>query len=45
MWIDILKSISDRTRLRILNLLFLKELNVNEIIEVLANTQSNISKH
>ncbi|MBC3898740.1 metalloregulator ArsR/SmtB family transcription factor [Acetobacterium malicum] len=43
--IDILKIISDSNRLRILNLLFQKELCVGEIEYLLELTQSNLSKH
>ncbi|MFC1616826.1 ArsR/SmtB family transcription factor [Candidatus Margulisiibacteriota bacterium] len=41
----ILKSLADDTRLRIVNLLSKKELNVNELCEILDAQQSNISKH
>lgn len=43
--IDILKVISDLNRLRIINLLFQKDLCVGEIEYLLALTQSNLSKH
>ena len=43
--IDVLKVISDSNRLRILNLLFQKELCVGEIEYLLVITQSNLSKH
>jgi ArsR family transcriptional regulator len=42
---QILKALSDSTRLRILNLLKEKELTVNEICRVLRKRQPNVSKH
>ncbi len=39
------KALADETRLRLLNLLRKKELNVNEIVSVLAMGQSRISRH
>ncbi len=41
----VLKAVSDETRLRIINLLTGRELNVNEIVEVLGMGQSRISRH
>lgn len=41
----LLKAISDENRLRILNLLRVKELCVCEIESVLGMTQSNVSRH
>lgn len=43
--VDILKVLSDTSRLRIVNLLFQKELCVCEIEYLLGLTQSNLSKH
>lgn len=43
--VDVLKVISDTNRLRIVNLLFHKELCVCEIEYLLELTQSNLSKH
>lgn len=42
---EVFKALGDETRLRILNLLTLRELCVCQIIEVLKITQPNISKH
>ena len=42
---QILKSLADDTRLRIVNLLSRKELNVSELCKVLGASQSNVSKH
>ncbi|MFB0561835.1 MAG: ArsR/SmtB family transcription factor [Candidatus Lokiarchaeia archaeon] len=42
---QILKSLADDTRLRIINLLNEKELSVAELCEVLNKNQSNLSKH
>jgi ArsR family transcriptional regulator, arsenate/arsenite/antimonite-responsive transcriptional repressor len=42
---DILKSLSDETRLRIINLLYVKELCVCDIIETLNITQTKASRH
>lgn len=39
------KALADETRLRILNLLYKKELNVNEIVSILNMGQSRISRH
>lgn len=39
------KSLSDKTRLRLLNLLLYHELNVNEIVGIMAMGQSRISRH
>jgi DNA-binding transcriptional ArsR family regulator len=41
----ILKSLADDTRLRIINLLKIEELSVNEICQVLGKEQSGVSKH
>jgi Predicted transcriptional regulators len=43
--IDILKSLSDETRLRILNLLFEKELCVCDIMAILQISQAKASRH
>jgi len=43
--VDILRVLSDTSRLRIVNLLFQKELCVCEIEYLLDLTQSNLSKH
>ncbi len=43
--LNILKSLSDETRLRIVNLLFEKELCVCDIMEVLEITQTKASRH
>ena len=42
---QMLKSFADDTRLRIINLLGKKELNVSELCEILDCNQSNLSKH
>ena len=42
---QILKSFADDTRLRIINLLNKKNLNVTELCEILEKKQSGISKH
>ncbi len=42
---QILKSMADDTRLRIINLLGKQELNVTELCKTLGASQSNISKH
>lgn len=42
---QILKSLADDTRLRIINLLGKQELNVTELCEILGVSQSNLSKH
>ena len=39
------KALADETRIRILNLLYKKELNVNEIVSILDMGQSRISRH
>ena len=39
------KALADATRLRILNLLMRRELNVNEIVTLLGMSQSRISRH
>ena len=43
--IDYLKALADPTRLRIFGLLLSEELNVNEVISVLAMGQSRVSRH
>lgn len=43
--VDILKALSDETRLRILNLLFEKELCVCDIMETLQISQTKTSRH
>lgn len=43
--VNYFKALSDQTRLRILNLLDKKELNVNEIVSILDMGQSRISRH
>ncbi len=43
--INSFKALSDITRLRIFNLLFNRELNVNEIVAILEMGQSRISRH
>jgi len=42
---QILKSFADDTRLRIINLLKYKELNVTELCWILSKNQSDLSKH
>ena len=42
---QILKSLADDTRLRIINLLGKQELNVTELCEIVGVNQSNLSKH
>ncbi|MGB3241349.1 MAG: metalloregulator ArsR/SmtB family transcription factor [Candidatus Omnitrophota bacterium] len=42
---QILKALSDDTRLRIVNLLSKNQLTVNELCEILEKKQSNVSKH
>ena len=42
---QILKTLADDTRLRILNLLYQQKLNVSELREIIGSTQSNLSKH
>lgn len=43
--VDILKALSDETRLRIINLLYVKELCVCDIVETLNVTQTKVSRH
>jgi len=43
--VNYFKALSDETRLRILNLLSAKELNVNEIVSIMKMGQSRISRH
>lgn len=43
--VDVLKSLSDQTRLRILNLLYEKELCVCDIMETLDISQAKASRH
>ncbi len=43
--LNILKSLSDETRLRIINLLYERELCVCDIMEVLAIPQTKASRH
>ena len=43
--IDVLKALSDETRLRILNLLYEKELCVCDIMETLQISQTKASRH
>ncbi len=43
--LDVLKALSDETRLRILNLLYEKELCVCDIIETLKISQTKASRH
>lgn len=43
--VDILKALSDETRLRIINLLYVKELCVCDIVETLSVTQTKVSRH
>ncbi|HOK01421.1 MAG TPA: metalloregulator ArsR/SmtB family transcription factor [Spirochaetota bacterium] len=43
--LNYLKALADETRLRIVSLLSEGELNVNEIVEILAMGQSRISRH
>ncbi|MFC1667689.1 ArsR/SmtB family transcription factor [Candidatus Omnitrophota bacterium] len=42
---QILKALSDDTRLRVLNLLYMNELTVTEICQALNRNQSIVSKH
>lgn len=44
-WTEIFKVLSDDTRLRILNLLFQLELNVDEMMHIMDMQQSRVSKH
>ncbi|BAE86462.1 ArsR/SmtB family transcription factor [Desulfitobacterium hafniense] len=43
--VDIMKALSDETRLRIINLLFIKDLCVCDIVETLEITQTKASRH
>jgi len=43
--INVLKALSDETRLRILNLLYDQELCVCDLMEVLAMSQPKVSRH
>lgn len=43
--VDILKALSDETRLRIINLLYEKELCVCDVVETLKITQTKASRH
>lgn len=43
--LTVLKALSDETRLRILSLLISRELNVNELVDILGMGQSRISRH
>ena len=43
--LNILKSLSDETRLRIINLLYEKELCVCDLMEVLQVSQTKASRH
>lgn len=43
--VNYFKALADETRLRIVNLLDKKELNVNEIVSILGMGQSRISRH
>ena len=43
--VDVLKALSDETRLRIINLLYEKELCVCDIMETLEITQTKASRH
>ena len=43
--VNYFKALSDQTRLRILKLLYKRELNVNEIVSILDMGQSRISRH
>ncbi|NLI93314.1 MAG: winged helix-turn-helix transcriptional regulator [Peptococcaceae bacterium] len=43
--LDVIKSLSDETRLRILNLLYEKELCVCDIMETLQISQTKASRH
>lgn len=42
---NIFKTLSDKTRLRIINLLNSEELSVHEIVEIIGGAQSGISRH
>lgn len=43
--VDVLKALSDETRLRIINLLYEKELCVCDIMEILQISQTKASRH
>jgi len=43
--LDVLKALSDETRLRILNLLYEKELCVCDVMEILQISQAKASRH
>ena len=43
--VDVLKALSDETRLRIMNLLYIKDLCVCDIVETLGITQTKASRH
>lgn len=43
--VDVLKALSDETRLRIMNLLYTKDLCVCDIVETLGITQTKASRH
>lgn len=43
--VDVLKALSDETRLRILNLLYTRDLCVCDIVETLGITQTKASRH
>jgi ubiquinone/menaquinone biosynthesis C-methylase UbiE len=43
--VNFFKSLADETRLRLLQLLSIHELNVNEIVEILEMSQPRISRH
>lgn len=43
--VDVLKALSDETRLRIINLLYVNELCVCDIVETLSITQTKASRH
>jgi ArsR family transcriptional regulator, arsenate/arsenite/antimonite-responsive transcriptional repressor len=43
--LDVLKALSDETRLRILNLLYERELCVCDVMETLQITQAKASRH
>jgi len=42
---QILKSLADDSRLRIINLLYHKKLKVNDICRIIKHNQSSVSKH
>ena len=43
--VDVFKALSDETRLRILNLLYERELCVCDVMEILQITQAKASRH